>query len=86
MEHRPGFTLYGVVFIFGVFSLFVAMYFIQLRAKEFIFYKELARQRTVGYSEFILCGGPENMSCEKGYTCEIIRSKKYAFGKCVKDV
>lgn len=83
MKHRPGFALYEVVFGMSLIFLSGAIYMITTWANEALYYKELARQRTVGFTDFVICGGPNKVECSEGQMCELTKSHKDAFGQCV---
>lgn len=83
MKHRPGFALYEAVFAMSIIALIGAIYLISAWGKEFLYYRELNRQRTVGFTDFTICGGPNKARCEEGQTCELTKSHKEAYGQCI---
>lgn len=82
MRRSPGFAVYGFVLAIAFGSVIWVVFVIQARANEFLYYRELAKMRTVQESPVYLCAGPQNIECAEGYTCNIIEDSSRGFGKC----
>lgn len=81
-NHRQGFVIYGFVLAIALASLIAILFGIHSRAKELLYYKELAKQRTVGYGGQAYCGGAQKRECPEGFTCDLTNPSDDGYGTC----
>ena len=83
MKYRQGFAAYELLFGIALIFLGGAIYMITAWSNEAVYYRELTRQRTIGFTDSAVCGGPNKIACAEGQSCKFTKSSKEAFGTCI---